>query len=126
MQTQNIQSSAAGGKCSVTDSSAMAYESFSNKDKQKQQNEILSICAREQNRGARDLTAKEISIFMEEDRSREAGRFVRVNPSDISNSVNKLIAAGRLIRTAEKRTCSASTHPAYGLFMPMAQTRLVA
>lgn len=126
MQTQNIPSDAATGKRGVTDSSAMAYDAIGNKDKQKQQNDIFAICVREQNNGASNLTNSEISRLLEDQRSMAAGQFVRVNPSSITGAIDRLKVAGRLVRTSEKRVCSMTSQRAYGLFVPMTQTRLVA
>ena len=72
------------------------------------------------------VPAKEIARLLEEQRSMEAGHYVRVDASNITAPIDRLRAAGRIVRTAEKRPCGHSKNNVWAYFVPMTQLRLMA
>ena len=71
-----------------------------------------------------DLTAREIQVRIEAQKSMEQGRDVRVDMSTLASVVNRLVTAGRLLRQEAKRECTVTGNMVTTLYPAPLQRRI--
>jgi hypothetical protein len=97
---------------------SQALQQLGNSIIKSQGDKVLDICIAAQRNGANDLTRREIQFQWEQ----ESGR--RVEVSDVSRSVNGLVAASRLMVLLVPRPCSITGRMVQALQVPAVQSRL--
>ena len=103
----------------IADTSREALAAISVPKRQSQANDVLLIVTLACKAGASDMSGQEIKKAFKAHFDRE------IDASTVSARVNGLVAAGRLIRATQSRSCSCFPHPTVRpVFVPVTQARM--